>query len=264
MQDSQIEKGIADIVEEEIKISKQAVSVTQRNSIPDTTQIPIENPVNWLKIPNVICVFVDMIGSTKLSALVDGTKMAKAYRLFTGSLIKIFDYYDSPYIDIKGDGVFAMFNSDRVYTALVAAVTAKTTIENDLVKRIKEITDIEVGAHIGIDQDTVFVRKLGLKRYGDRTDRQNEVWAGKTVNMAAKLASMSSDKELWISHRFRSKLKDSKATMSCGCNNSVPLWTEIDVSNDNRFDFDSAYKTNASWCGNHGVEYAKYLKSLDE
>ena len=99
MQDSQIEKGIADIVEEEIKISKQAVSVTQRNSIPDTTQIPIENPVNWLKIPNVICVFVDMIGSTKLSALVDGTKMAKAYRLFTGSLIKIFDYYDSPYID---------------------------------------------------------------------------------------------------------------------------------------------------------------------
>ena len=28
MQDSQIEKGIADIVEEEIKISKQAVSVT--------------------------------------------------------------------------------------------------------------------------------------------------------------------------------------------------------------------------------------------
>ena len=47
MQNFQIEKGIADIVEEEIKISKQTVSVTQRNSIPDTTQIPIEIPLSF-------------------------------------------------------------------------------------------------------------------------------------------------------------------------------------------------------------------------
>ena len=212
----------------------------------------------------MVCVFIDMIGSTKLSALVEKDKMAKAYRLFTGTLIKIFDYYDSPYIDIKGDGVFALFDSNKVYTALVSAITAKTIIEKELVGRIKEITGVDVGAHIGIDQDTVLVRKLGLKRYGDRTDRQNEVWAGKTVNMAAKLASLCSSDELWISSRYRVKLKDNKALKSCICNGSVNLWEKLDVSEDDRFDFDWAYKTQASWCCVHGAEYAKYLMALDE
>lgn len=260
----QIEKGVMDIVDEELIISRQAVSLTHRNSIPDTTKIPIENPTNWLKIPNVVCVFIDMIGSTKLSALVDNTKMAKAYRLFTGTLIKVFDYYDSPYIDVKGDGVFALFDSDKVYTALVAAVTAKTIVEESLSGRIKDISGVEIGAHIGIDQDTILVRKLGLKRYEGRTDRQNEVWAGKTVNMAAKLASLSKGKELWVSYRFRKNLKDEKATMSCSCHEKIQLWEEKDVSNDDRFDFDSAYMTKAIWCSKHGSEYAKYLKSLDE
>lgn len=49
MQDSQIEKGIADIVEEEIKISKQAVSVTQdsiHKTVSFTTKHHLKNDVN--------------------------------------------------------------------------------------------------------------------------------------------------------------------------------------------------------------------------
>ena len=78
--------------------------------------------------------------------------MAKAYRLFTNTIVRIFDYYESPYIDIKGDGVFALFNSSTPYRALVAAVTVKTVVEGFIEPRIKAMTDEDHGAHIGIDQ----------------------------------------------------------------------------------------------------------------
>jgi len=72
----------------------------------------------WLKIPGVISVYVDMIGSTKLSAEKYDQSTAKVYKYFTDSAIRIFHEFGSSYIDIKGDGVFALFNSDEVHRAL--------------------------------------------------------------------------------------------------------------------------------------------------
>lgn len=267
---TQVNKEIIEIIEDELTNSRQSISITTRNVIPDTTIIPIEKPNTWFKIPDVICVFIDMIGSTKLSAENHDTTTAKSYRLFTSSLIRIFDYYESPYIDIKGDGVFALFNSNQAYRALVAAVTAKTMIENEICPRIKNLTDLDIGAHIGIDQKTVLVRKLGLKRYGNRTDRQNEVWAGKTVNMAAKLASKSIAGELIVSDRYFANIDNDLARKSCGCQNGNPtaekldLWSVINTKDDPKFDFDEAYKLKSIWCEIHGLEYMSQLLDLDE
>jgi len=261
----QIPERFLKVIEEQVSIYNAGRSIQVINTIPDTSDIPIQNPSHWLRIPNVICVYVDMMGSTRLSAEAQDKSTAGAYQLFTGTAVRLFSAFGSPYIDVRGDGVFALFNQDQPYTALAAAVTFKTFAKEVFVPKIRDKTGVDVGSHIGIDQKTVLVRKIGLKRYGSRTDRQNEVWAGKPVNMAAKLASLSDNDELLASSRFFPNLKDEHALSSCGCPSGIKtyLWSEKDLSQDKRFDFQVAYGLKSSWCRIHGQEYCEAILALD-
>lgn len=258
--------AIENIISNEVNYFRQAVSITPVSKIPDTANIPIENPTSWLKISKPICCFVDMEGSTKLSASLYDKSTAKAYRLFTETATRIFSKFGSSYIDIKGDGVFALFDSDMVYTALAATVTFKTFVAEYFTPMVKDKTNQTIGGHFGIDQKTVLVRKLGLKRYQGRTDRQNEVWAGRTINMTAKLASLSTSNKLWVSDRYFKNLKDEKAVYSCGCPNGTKylLWQKEDLALDSRFDFSTAYSLGSNWCEKHGKSFCANLVKLDK
>jgi len=257
--------GIQGVIDDELSLYGQKVSITEVDEVPDTGDIPIKDPLQWIRVKDVICVFVDMAGSTKMSATQHPRGTAKIYRLFTNTAIRMFHNYGAAYIDVKGDGVFALFNRDRVYTALASTVSFKTFVNNDFTPSVRDKTGLVIGGHFGIDQRTVLVRKLGLKRMNGRTDRQNEVWAGRTVNMAAKLASMSESDTLWVSDRYFGKLKDEKATHSCGCPNGVtaPLWNEHDLTDEDIFDFDTAYYLKSQWCETHGKSFCKDLVALD-
>jgi class 3 adenylate cyclase len=261
----QVPERFRNVIAEQIAIYGQGRSITNTNHIPDTSEIPLENPRHWLKVPDVICIFVDMLGSTKLGATTHDRGTAGAFQLFTGSAVRLFNEFESPYIDVRGDGVFALFNSNQLYRSLAAAVTFKTFSEEEFGPRIQSDTGIQVGCHIGIDQKTVLVRKLGLKRYGGRTDRQNEVWAGKPVNMAAKLASLTADKQLLASDRFFCRLTDDRAVLSCGCPSGAKgeLWREVDLAADDKFDFDKAFLLGTKWCRRHGREFCEALLALD-
>lgn len=263
--DGRLASFVESLIEQELKIFNDSVSITNVNEIPDTKKIPIEKPNFWLKIPDVICCFVDMEGSTKLSASLHERSTAKAYRFFTETAIRIFAQFDAAYIDVKGDGVFALFDSNKPYTALAATVTFKTFVKEYFTPKIKEKTDLEIGGHFGIDQKTVLVRKFGFKRHDGRSDRQNEVWAGKPINMAAKLASMSTDNTLWVSDRYFKNLKDNKAVHSCGCPSGeiVSLWSEQDLSKEEKFDFDLAHVLGSNWCSKHGKYFCAELVKLD-
>lgn len=263
---SQMPNFLRTVIQDQITVYNGGRSITVYNEIPDTAQIPITNPNHWFRIDDVICVFVDMLGSTKLSAVKHEKVTAGAYQLFTNTAVRIFHELDAPYIDVRGDGVFALFNSNQVYRAFVSAISFKTFSELEFVPRIKKDAGVDVGCHIGIDQKTVLVRKIGLKKKGERTDRQNEVWAGKPVNMASKLASLSKDKQIFISDRYYKNLTDDKARYSCGCpsNKIESLWKPVDVSNNPIFDFNTAYFLESKWCSNHGEQYFKELLQLDK
>lgn len=263
--EDQVPERYRTIMQDQIRIYKQGRSITVKNSIPDTPQIPIENPKLWLRIPDVVCVFVDMLGSTKLSAETHDKGTAGAYQLFTGTAVKLFSEFESPYIDVRGDGVFALFDSGQCYRAIAAAVTFKTFAKEEFTPRIKQTTGVEVGCHIGVDQKTVLVRKLGFKRHRGRSDRQNEVWAGKPVNMAAKLAAKTKDNELLVSDRFYKNVPNKLVRFSCGCpsGEKAPLWSDVDFKDDNRFDFDVAYLLKSNWCTKHGKEYCESILALD-
>jgi class 3 adenylate cyclase len=267
--DQQLPGFLRAVIDEQVSIFEKPRVVQVRSDVPDTTLIPIENPSSWLRIPDVICVFVDMKGSTQLSATTKDKSTAGVYQLFTGTAVRLFDEVEAPYIDVRGDGVFALFNSDEPHRALAAAVTFQTFASLVFAPKAKELTGLSVAAHIGIDQKTVLVRKLGLKRHADRTDRQNEVWAGKPVNMASKLAAMASGGEMYVSDRFYGRLKHDRARYSCGCVNGVPsekrtlLWSATSVQDDPKFDFDIAHRLTSFWCATHGKEYCTSLLEAD-
>lgn len=266
LSDTQMPEVYKEIIDEQVEIWNKGTSVTVKNAIPETTDIPIENPKYWLRIPDVICVYVDMKDSTRLSAVSHDQSTAGAYQLFTGTVVRLFARFEAPYIDVRGDGAFALFNQDQPYRALAAAVTIKTFGEEVFRPKIEAKTDVKVGCHIGIDQKTVLVRKIGLKRHSGRSDRQNEVWAGKPVNMAAKLAAMGEHNQLHIADRYFEKLTDEHTLKSCGCPKGVKkeLWKEVPLSEDDRFDFDTAYLLESCWCSTHGKEYCGIILGLDE
>jgi len=252
------------VIENQMEEFRSSVEVISKGEIPDTNNIPLDS-ARWFKIPDIICVFVDMKNSTKLSAVTHDRSTARAYQLFTGTAVRLFDSFNAPYIDVRGDGVFAMFNQNQMYRAFAAAVSFKTFAAKVFAPTMKDKTGLDVGAHIGIDQKTVLVRRLGLRRHAQRTDRQNEVWAGKPVNMAAKLASLGGADELLVSDRYYDRIKDEHVRKSCGCPNETKadLWTPIDVSENPIFDFDTAWKLSSSWCQKHGTEFCNTILSLD-
>lgn len=260
--EGQMPKSIIDIINDEKNLFNKEVSITEYNKIQ--SEPPLNNPLHWFKVKDVICVFVDMIGSTKLSATKRASTTARIYRLFTQTAVRIFDEMGAPYIDIKGDGVFALFNYDQAYRALVSAVHFKTFVETEfhnLIKNIVNEDEKDIGAHIGIDQKTIMVRRFGFKMI-NRKDRQNEVWAGKTVNMSAKLAGLSKKEQLIVSDRFFKNIKSDYARYCCTCSEKSEIWKEVWI-NDPKFDFNKYYILETVWCTIHGEEYAKELLKLD-
>ena len=262
---SQLPSRFQGLIERQMALYGQGTTSEIRNSIPPADDIPFMNRRHWFKIPNVISVFVDMVGSTQLSAQMHARGTARAYQFFTGTAVHLFHEFDAPYIDVRGDGVFGLFNQDQIYRALAAAVTFKTFVEVEFVPRFETDTGIGLGAHIGIDQGTVLVRRIGLKRRDDRTDRQNEVWAGKPVNMSAKLASMAKAGELLASDRYFRRITHKRVRLSCGCpdNKKEELWTPVNVTEKPQFDFDTAHCLMACWCKIHGEEYCNAIMALD-
>ena len=247
-----ISSRFQDIINEQLELYTQKRTFELRNEIPSTTTIPLDKRLHWFKISDVVSVFVDMKGSTQLSAQHHANGTAGAYQLFTGTAIDLFHEFEAPYIDVRGDGVFALFNQDQVYRALAAAVTFKTFADLTFAPELKKKTDLDIGAHIGIDQKTVLVRTIGLRRLANRHDRQNEVWAGKPVNMSSKLAGEAKAGELLVSDRFYGRISDERVRKTCGCpkGEKTDLWTPVDLKNDPKFDF----RLHTAW-DRAGVKY---------
>lgn len=265
IKETQMPRKYIDIIENQLEVFNSTRRVDLAKTIPSPDNIPLDDNANWLRIPDVICVYVDMQKSTDLSASESANSTARAYQLFVGTAARIFNAFGSPYFDISGDAVFALFNSNQPYRALAAAVTFKTFSMVEFVPKARELTDVKIGTHMGIDQKTVLVKRLGMRDIHEK-DRNNEVWAGKPVNMAAKLASLSTDGELFVSSRFYKKIQHRLTTMSCGClsEGPKPLWKEVDVTDEEKFDFDTAYKMDSYWCPNCGKKYCLDILKLDK
>ncbi len=260
--------SIAEIISNASMAFGEVIEVEERKSIPANGEYQMNK---WYKIPDVICVFVDIRNSTQLSATHHDKSTASIYEFFTGTAVRILHSFDPSYIDIKGDGVFALFNQDEIFRAMAAAISFKTFSEQTFIPSVKaKVGDtVDIGSHMGIDQRTVLVKRVGIRNTKGTDERNNEVWAGKPINMAAKLASRSKDNQLWVSDRFHDNLSDNDLIMkSCGCNGGqtsnvkTDLWKSTDLSQDQTFDFDTAYILESFWCPIHGKEWCEKILQL--
>jgi hypothetical protein len=172
-------------------------------------------------------------------------------------------------IECSRHALFALFESYEPHRALAATVSFKTFVTREFTPNLERLTKLRIGGHYGIDRETVLVRKLGMRAI-NRTDRQNEVWAGKPINMAAKLASRSTGGHIWVSDRFFRCLTGEKALWTCGCvggqytGEKSPLWHEQNVAQDDRFDFPAAWVLGSDWCPRHGNEFCRAIIKYDE
>lgn len=268
---TQFISSVQEQIEQALGLYAQGSSIEIRNKIPVTSEIPsTHKPTRWYQVNDVICVFVDMKNSTILSASKHARSTASVYKLFTETAVRILDLFGPAYIDVRGDGVFALFDHDQPYTAIAAAVSFKTFATKHFREKVKDLKlDIEIDAHIGIDQGTILVRKLGMSPVKGRDDRQNEVWAGKPVNMASKLASIGDLGDLLVSDRYFNNIQHELVTHSCDCSieqgeERGKLWSEYSVADDPKFNFDMAYRLGSQWCSIHGQEWCERIMSLDD
>ena len=52
--DDQMPDFLREIIDDQTVYFKKRHTTTIRNEIPDTVDIPIEDPIHWIKIPKVI------------------------------------------------------------------------------------------------------------------------------------------------------------------------------------------------------------------
>jgi len=136
-----------------------------------------------------VCLFIDLDKSSKESFKRHPKTMAKIYDYFTQNIVDVLNHpiIGADYIDIKGDGAFGIFEGEKSsFKALYCAITFKTMFEQSI--RNKFSTDTEkLSCKFGIHKDKILVRRIGKRGIGN----YNEVWAGRLVNNASKLAGQS-------------------------------------------------------------------------
>lgn len=75
----QLPDNIKEIIRKQVDKFNIRVFTEEVNEIPNVADIPGEGSAKWLKIKDVICVFVDMKNSTKLSASHHAGTTGRAY-----------------------------------------------------------------------------------------------------------------------------------------------------------------------------------------
>ena len=263
----------ADVSSQLDEQSSLGVKITRKDDVPES------GPTNrgvWYQIPQVTAVFADLKRSTELSAVHSPKAAARAYTYFIRAMTVILNQFDAKYVDIQGDGLFGLFSGkDSRFMAAACAITMRTEVERIVAVRFEKdtSTDWDLTAGVGIDHGTLLVRRLGL-----RGTKQNEVWAGKPVNMAAKLSSLAGPNQVVVSDRvFRqykgaSKLRKRALLWTCGCDGDTQgsgldtpvgdtsyLWEKETVPEDLGLDFLHFHRLESKWCKIHGPEFCETI-----
>lgn len=236
------------------------VEMVDVDEIPAVDVMHAEVP-KWHRIKDVVCVVADLKGSTKLGFDKYANTSAKLYEGLTSNMVRSVSPFDPAFVDIQGDGLFALFDGERRYErAFAAGVTLKTFSEKVLVDEIAKSDSFSerfpsTGLKVGMHAALVVVKKVGIR--GTR----EPVWAGKLVNWATKAAQHADAHDLVATERVYNHFADNElVTHSCGCpsGTKTALWTETHVAT--LPDTDSRCRVlRSSWCDTHGDDYCAWI-----
>lgn len=243
----------------------EAIEVIEKETIPSEQDMSLEVG-RWYRIRNVVSCYIDMKGSTELTNDRYINISAQMHEMFTGCLIKIFklEEFQSHFIDIKGDGGFALWKERYgAIKALLAAVTFKTLVEDHLKEIVKnKISGWDISSKIGISKGKVLVKKIGQRNVKDRQYNW-AVWVGKPINVSSKLSDIANADSILITNDIYTDLSQPPSLerylkYSCGCDGegnrvgSKVLWKEKEELNS---EFNSKiWLLKSKWCRIHGED----------
>jgi hypothetical protein len=92
----------------------------------DVGSLPI-TARKWVKMNDIVAVVADLKNSTQLGTGSKAASTASIYQAATGGVVTTFDRFNANFIQIQGDGAFALFWGDLRYErAACAGITIKT------------------------------------------------------------------------------------------------------------------------------------------
>lgn len=205
------------------------VEIINIDHVPSPDEMFVEAR-KWLRMHDVVVVVVDLKNSTKLTWDEAAKSSARIYEAVTGNVVRTVKQFYPGFIDIQGDGMFAIFGGDDRYErAMCAAITIKTFSEKGLLPAIEDHveeklrdTGLKVGMAAGM---------LAVKRVGKSRDQSEPIWAGKQVNWASKCAGAADRNELIVTERVFKRFKDNEfIRYSCRCSAPRDLWADTQVT----------------------------------
>lgn len=243
------------------------VEIESARGIPKISGLPLEKNADgkfvWREIADVSAVATDLKGSTAVSYGKQDRVGARLYQAVTGSCSRVLQRFEPGFVDIQGDGLFALFAGDRhAQRAMCAAITL-----NALGHRLKQMLKEQLGGDVEAMQDSGL--KIGadrglllVKRIGVRGNHNEPVWAGKPVNYATKCAQQADAGEVIVTSRFFKEFKDNEyIRFSCGCvagepgGNVGPLWRKTEVEKLGEVDA-TARLLKSAWCRSCGADFS--------
>lgn len=224
------------------------VTITDIDHIPAVSELAVDER-EWLRIEDVFVVVADLKGSTKLNFKKHAETGARIFEASTGNAVSIAEQFGPGFIDVQGDGFFALYHGTRAaQRALATAITVKTFGELGLLEALADHVDAATITRTAVERksasgevelldlpDTGY--KVGmasgrlLSKHVGTPEWHEPVWAGKPVSWAAKCAQKADAHELIVMERVFKKFENNDyITHSCDCN--LPpknLWEDIEV-----------------------------------
>ena len=160
----------------------------------------------------MVVMFVDLVDSTKMSIEISPKKLPNVIRGFSQEATFVIEYYGGNVLKFVGDAVLAYFlienfnNNSRkaVNNALNSAFALMNVIERSLNPALEARDLPKLGLHIGIDYG-----KNNVVLYGANKHRSHIDLIGPTINLAAKMQSISGKNKIIIGDRVFTKINSS-------------------------------------------------------
>lgn len=231
------------------------VVVDERDDVPGPGDMALESP-RWIRVDDVVAVVADLKGSTAFNSGRQQRTIARFYEAYMAQLVRAADSQGPSFIDIQGDGLFALFSGPRRYErALVTGVTMKTFAKQKLLPALGGMTDLpDTGLKVGMAVGAILVKRVGIRGTNE------PVWAGKPVNWAAKAAQAADADELIALPTLYQQLRENDfIRYSCGCGGSPrDLWKPRIVDRlpeDQR----ECHALETTWCVNCGDAFSEAI-----
>jgi class 3 adenylate cyclase len=214
----------------------------------------------WIKVPDIVAVVADLKNSTQLGTDKWAASTASISQAGTGGIVDIFNKFSANFIQIQGDGAFALFWGDMRYERAMCSGISIKTFSEDLIRRLEDkwSSMAETGFKAGVASGRVLVKRIGTPL---NPAEQEPIWAGKPVSYAAKSTQSADRHELIVTGSVWDKIEHNDyLAISCGCGNgtepSTNIWSDITIGRLPENDPErEGRRLIAAWRKVHGAEY---------